>query len=142
MVNDPVGNDLTATTEQFNFDKIQNWYRTRDDHDDRIDLAIVELATGEFAGEVVLNEHDPATGTCSFRISLRGRGWYGRGLGTEATELIANYGFTQLGLNRVLLDVLARNPRARRTYEKVGFTIVSQTDEDGETWIHMAMTRP
>lgn len=138
MVNDPVGNDLTATTERFTFDQIEEWYRSRNDQADRIDLAIVERASGEFAGEVVLSDHDPDARTCSFRISLRGPAWFGRGLGTEAAALVVDHGFDRLGLDRITLDVLARNDRARRSYEKVGFVTVGESVDDDGSWVHMA----
>jgi RimJ/RimL family protein N-acetyltransferase len=140
MINDPEGNDLTATTDEFDYDQIREWYLTRNDHYDRIDVAIVENATGELAGEVVFNEHEPEAKTCSFRISLRGPAWFGRGLGTEATELIVDHGFRQLGLDRIELEVLARNPRAKRAYEKAGFVVTGHVTEDGEDWVHMAVT--
>ncbi|MEL6982689.1 MAG: GNAT family N-acetyltransferase [Actinomycetota bacterium] len=142
MVNDPVGNDLTATTEDFTFEQIREWYLGRNQQTDRLDLAVVERSTGQFAGEVVLNEHDPAARSCSFRISLRGPDWFGRGLGTEATALIVRHGFDHLGLDRITLEVLTRNPRAKRTYEKVGFVTVGGSVEDGEAWTHMAITAP
>jgi RimJ/RimL family protein N-acetyltransferase len=139
MVNEPEGNDLTATTEAFTFEQIEAWYRGREGQDERLDLAVVERATGEFAGEVVLNAYDEAARSCSFRVSLRGPDWFGRGLGTEATNLIVEYGFARLGLERITLEVLARNPRARRAYEKAGFVESSEFEEDGERWV--AMTR-
>lgn len=142
MINDPTGNDFTATTEQFDFDRIREWYGSRNQQSDRLDLAIEERATSEFVGEVVLNEYDPAASTCSFRISLRGPDWFGRGLGTEATKLIVDHGFDRLGLERIELEVLARNPRARRTYEKVGFVETATSTEDGEDWVLMAISRP
>lgn len=142
MMNDPVGKDLTATSESFTIEQIRSWYLTRDEHTDRIDVAIVERATGELAGEAVLNEYEPADRTCSFRISLRGPGWFGRGLGSEATALIVGHGFEVLGLDRITLEVLARNPRARRAYEKAGFTTTAETFEDGEDWVQMVIVRP
>lgn len=142
MVNDPVGNDLTATTEAFDYEQVRDWYLSREQHTDRIDLAIVERSTGEFAGEVVLSDHEPDAGQCSFRISLRGPAWFGRGLGTEATDLVVRHGFEQLHLDRITLEVLARNPRATRTYEKIGFVTTDEIVEDGEAWIHMAITNP
>lgn len=142
MINDPVANDLTATTEGFTFDQVENWYLTREQQTGRLDLAIVERATNEFAGEVVLSDHDPLSRTCSFRISLRGPAWFGRGLGTEATTLIVEHGFDHLALERITLEVLARNPRARRTYEKVGFVTAEEFVEDDETWVSMVITKP
>ena len=45
----------------------------------------------------------------------------GRGLGTEAMQLLARYAFEQLNLNRINLNVFGYNPRAIRSYEKAGF---------------------
>lgn len=98
----------------------RSWYTSRPDQHDRLDLAIVDRATGDVSGEVVLNEWDEDNESCSFRICLV-PGSYGRGLGTEATRLIVGYAFEELALHRVSLEVYAFNPRARRTYEKVGF---------------------
>ena len=142
MIHDEEGNDLTATTETFERSRIEDWCRSRPDQDGRLDLAIVERATGEFAGEVVLNDHDPATDGCGFRISLRGPAWYGRGLGTEATRLVLEHGFATMGLAHVDLEVLARNPRARTVYERSGFEVTGTRHEDGEEWVDMRCTAP
>ncbi|ARF53139.1 GNAT family N-acetyltransferase [Streptomyces gilvosporeus] len=99
---------------------IRTWYDTRREQDDRLDLAVVEQATGNVIGEAVLNDWEPGNESCNFRIGLV-PGTYGHGIGTEATRLIVGYGFEQLGLHRISLEVYAFNPRARRVYEKVGF---------------------
>lgn len=57
LVQDPEGNDLTDTTASFTFEQIRDWCSNRAEQDERLDLAIVENATGEFAGEAVLNEY-------------------------------------------------------------------------------------
>ena len=140
MVDDPEGNDLTDTTATFTFEQICDWCATRQDQEERLDLAIVENATGAFAGEVVLNEYDAASDAANFRIALRGPAWYGRGLGTEATRLIVDHGLHTIGLSRITLGVLARNPRAIRTYEKAGFRRTTETIEDGQAWVQMEIT--
>ncbi|MFI0979509.1 GNAT family N-acetyltransferase [Streptomyces sp. NPDC021093] len=130
--------DLAAT---------RSWYLTRADHDDRLDLAVVDRATGKCVGEVVLNEWDPANRSCNFRTLLGAEG-RNRGLGTEACRLVVAYAFETLGLHRVSLGVFDFNPRARRVYEKVGFVVEGRAREalwhDGE-WIddlHMAILAP
>ena len=138
-VNDPEGNDLTATTATFTREQIEAWCASRAGQDDRLDLAIVDRATGEDAGEVVLNEHDPETDSVHFRIGLRGPAYYGRGLGSEATRLIVDHALRTIGLQRVDLSVLARNPRARRAYEKAGFREVGRHVDEGEDWVEMAV---
>lgn len=45
----------------------------------------------------------------------------GKGYGTEAMQLVLDYAFRGLNLNRVNLNVFAYNERAIRSYEKSGF---------------------
>ena len=103
-------------------DRTREWYATRADADERLDLAVIDRATGELVGEVVLNEYDPDANSANFR-TLIGPAGRGRGLGTEAARLILGHGFEVLSLHRIGLDVYAFNPRARRVYEKVGFVV-------------------
>ena len=101
-------------------DKMREWYSTRNEQADRLDLMIIDKATGHCVGEVVLNQWDVDNETCNFRI-LVGPAGQNRGLGTEATTLLMDYAFTHLPLNRIELEVYAFNPRAQRVYEKAGF---------------------
>lgn len=98
----------------------REWFRTRNQQGDRLDLEVVDKPTGHCVGEVVLNQWDPGNESCNFRIFIGPRG-RDRGLGTEATRLIVGYGFEHLGLHRISLEVYSFNPRARRAYEKAGF---------------------
>jgi RimJ/RimL family protein N-acetyltransferase len=101
-------------------ERFLEFYRARNVQSDRLDLAVVDRASGECVGEVVLNEWDEGNRSCSFRTFI-GPGGRDRGLGTEALRLIVGYGFEQLGLHRISLEVYAFNPRAQHVYEKVGF---------------------
>lgn len=47
--------------------------------------------------------------------------FWNKGLGTEAMALLLAHGFETLNLNRIFLRVYESNPRAIRSYEKVGF---------------------
>ncbi|MET7452428.1 GNAT family protein [Streptomyces sp. NPDC005574] len=101
---------------------LRSWYGSRATRTDRLDLAVTDRATGELVGEVVLHEWDPDARSCTFRTLIGPRG-RGRGLGTEATRLIVGYGFEELGLHRIQLEVYRDNHRALRVYEKVGFVV-------------------
>ncbi|MET9380341.1 GNAT family protein [Streptomyces sp. NPDC002928] len=122
---------------ELTLDRLRSWYGTRDEQSDRLDLAVTDRVTGELVGEVVLYEWDPHARSCTFRTLIGPRG-RGRGLGTEATRLIAGHAFEQLGLHRVQLEVYGNNPRARRVYEKAGFVVEGVRREaafrDGE-WV-------
>ena len=112
---------LTGTQRRFELDELRTWYASRADHDDRLDLAIVERTSDDWIGEVVLNDLDVRNRSCGFRIMLAAPDRFGRGFGTEATKLMLGHAFDTVGLHRVELEVYEFNPRARHVYEKVGF---------------------
>ena len=47
--------------------------------------------------------------------------FWGKGFGSDAMHLMLRYGFTELNLHRVSLNVYAYNLRGIRSYEKCGF---------------------
>lgn len=120
---DVEANRLTGTHDDFTLEQIERWTASRHDTDDRLDLAAVDPATGEWLGEVVINEWDPDNRSCSFRIALSERA-RNRGIGTEATRLIVDHVFGAIDdppVNRLELEVYAFNPRAITVYERIGF---------------------
>lgn len=54
-------------------------------------------------------------------IALGDRDLWGKGYGTDAMRIMLRYAFQELNLRRVTLNVFEYNPRAVRSYEKVGF---------------------
>ncbi|MFI9271488.1 GNAT family N-acetyltransferase [Kitasatospora sp. NPDC052896] len=117
--------------------RFRQWYDTRNGQTDRLDLAVVDRATGCCVGEVVLNAWQPDHHSCNIRIAL-GPAGRNRGLGTEAMRLMTGHAFEQLGLHRLSLDVFAFNPRARRAYENVGFVVEGVHRDalrDGDRWV-------
>jgi RimJ/RimL family protein N-acetyltransferase len=120
--------------------RTRDWYSTRNQQADRLDLAVVD-ADDTLVGEVVLNAWEPGNRACGFRILLGPRG-RDRGLGTEATRLVLDHAFDVLGLHRVELEYYAFNPRAGRAYEKAGFVVEGRRRDallyDGE-WVDAIM---
>jgi RimJ/RimL family protein N-acetyltransferase len=72
-------------------------------------------------GEVVLMNIDNVNRNASIRISLFSEADFSKGYGSEAMRLMVNYGFKELNLHRIELDVFAFNTRAIRVYEHIGF---------------------
>ncbi len=54
----------------------------------------------------------------------------GRGLGTDAIEALVGYLEAELGVRTFMMQPSARNPRAVRAYEKVGFVQVPAAPEE------------
>ena len=63
----------------------------------------------------------PAHGDSFVGIGIGEREYWGKGYGTDAMKLVLRFGFVELGLHRVSLDVFAYNPRGVKSYEKAGF---------------------
>ncbi|GJF27513.1 acetyltransferase [Kitasatospora sp. NE20-6] len=133
---DPEVRRLTGSAHHppFDEDHLRRWYGSRNEQDDRLDLALVDRAADRCVGEVVLNEWDGPNRSCNLRI-LIGPGGRDRGLGTEAVRLVLGHAFGHLALHRVSLHVYAFNPRARRVYEKAGFVaegVLREALRDGD----------
>ena len=122
-LHDHEGTRLTGSHGSFERSQVDQWCASRADQPDRLDLAVIELATGDWVGEVVINDWDPGNRSCGFRIAL-GPSGRNRGFGTEATRLIVDYVFDEIddpSVNRLALEVYDFNPRAAAVYEQVGF---------------------
>lgn len=123
-------------------ERTRDWYRTRADQTDRLDLALVDRATDRCVGEVVLNDWEPEDQRCGFRM-LVGPDGRDRGLGSEAIRLLLRHAFTATDLHRIELSVYAFNPRAQHVYEKAGFVLEGRRREafvfDGERVDDLAM---
>ena len=63
-------------------------------------------------------------------IGIGDRDFWGNGYGTDMMRLCLQYAFTELNVHRVSLGLHDYNPRALRTYEKVGFQLEGTTRKD------------
>lgn len=141
LIADPISKHWTVTTSTFSDDQLLAWLRSRPDQLERLDWAILNSETGEFLGEIVLNELDTQAATMNLRIALLSTR-LGKGIGTEAVRLVVDYGLQVLGLSQITLDVWSENQRAIRVYEKVGFSQTSTIYEDGKEFLFMQIANP
>jgi ribosomal-protein-alanine N-acetyltransferase len=86
--------------------------------------AICLLEGGLTIGTVFLREVDKVNGSAVVGIFLGDRRYLGQGYGTDALNALVDFGFGELRLERIELEVFDFNVRAIRSYVKAGF----QTD--------------
>lgn len=60
-------------------------------------------------------------GVATFFIGIGDEDYVGRGIGSEAMELLFDFGFNELNLHRIQLNVISYNEKAIKAYEKMGF---------------------
>jgi RimJ/RimL family protein N-acetyltransferase len=73
---------------------------------------------GELRGVITMNFD--ARSRCGDLGYWIGQPFWGRGLATEAVRAILDFGFRELGLNRVQASHLSRNPSSGRVMKKAG----------------------
>jgi RimJ/RimL family protein N-acetyltransferase len=85
-------------------------------------FVICLLADARPIGTIGLHRLDLLNGTAEFGIAIGEKSEWNKGHGTDALRAICDFGFGALRLERIGLEVYAGNDRARRSYEKAGFT--------------------
>jgi RimJ/RimL family protein N-acetyltransferase len=84
-------------------------------------FGIHTLADDRLIGGIDLSAVHNGHGESFVGVGIGERDFWGKGYGREAMRLVLRYAFTELNFERVSLDVFEYNPRAIRSYEKVGF---------------------
>ena len=97
------------------------WYESRVQTGEVAQFVITEIETGFDIGSVYLRDIDHQNRKAEFGIFIGEAEVRGKGYGTKAAQLILQYAFSTLQLNRVFLRVFAENAAAIRSYEKAGF---------------------
>jgi RimJ/RimL family protein N-acetyltransferase len=84
-------------------------------------FVIAGLDTQDYIGQADLMDINWIDRCATVGIVIAEKKNRGCGIGTEALSLILEYAFTQLGLQRVQLDVYSGNTGAIACYERAGF---------------------
>jgi methionyl-tRNA formyltransferase/RimJ/RimL family protein N-acetyltransferase len=90
----------------------------------RMDLVIFvieELAEGHVIGTCQLFNINWQQRSAELQIRIGNETYQNKGFGTEGVMLLCEFGFTDLNLHRIYLNVFANNTRAIKAYEKCGF---------------------
>lgn len=123
--------------------EIERFFHGRLLSPDALAYTIHELAARKPVGFTTFSSLDADNGSVLFHITIGERDAWGRGLGTETTELMLAHAFERLALHRVGLSVFSFNTRAIRAYEKAGFRVEGRVREairrDGRHWDEIQM---
>jgi RimJ/RimL family protein N-acetyltransferase len=125
-------------------DEITRFFQIRALGPDSLTMAIHERGTDRLIGTCAFSQLDGDNGSALFHITIGEKDTWGRGYGTEATQLMLDHAFGTLGLHRIALAVFEFNERAIRAYEKSGFVIEGRAREsiwrDGRWWDELSMS--
>ena len=84
-------------------------------------FCIVTLEENKMIGTISLEQINTISRRATLGIFIGNKEYRNKGYGSEAIELILDYGFNYMNLNNIYLQLIECNDRAKRCYEKCGF---------------------
>ena len=118
MKDQSITDNFKIDFSQFSEDDVKKFVDTSyQDHEKH--YAIVN-ETDEYLGTISLKHIDLVDLDAEYAICLRKKA-QGTNVAYQATKELIEYGFNQLGLNKIYLNVLTENIRANKFYLKFGF---------------------
>jgi len=85
------------------------------------ELSIQTIGDNLYIGNTFFRKIDWQNRSAEYGIFIGPRELWGKGIGREATMMMLNYGFAELGLQRIWITALAFNKQAIKCMEKCGF---------------------
>ena len=95
-------------------EEIERFFAARVVGPDALAMAVHEKATDRLVGTCAFSQLDGENGSALYHITIGESDAWGKGFGTEATQLMLDHAFGTLGLHRIALYVFEFNERAIR----------------------------
>lgn len=120
--------DFEHPTEEFNIghsdEKADGWFDEiqKLQGNQNVRLGIF-LKDGTVIGDVALQEIDQKNRSCSVGLGIAKIENRANGYGTEAVQLMIDYGFCYLGMERITANTLEINQGAQKVIERCGLTL-------------------
>jgi RimJ/RimL family protein N-acetyltransferase len=121
--------------------------KTQHEDPNTIELAVRTLEGDQLIGFVAFDGINWRQGDTFVGIGIGDPAYRGKGFGADALRVMLRYGFQELNLFRIQLDVFSYNERAIKSYLKLGFvvegTMRGMLLRDGQRWdfIYMSVLR-
>ena len=121
-LNDPETNKFLET-KNATIESLRKYIQERRVDDNCLFLGIFSKETKSHIGNIKLEPIDFESEKATLGVLIGDKGYWGKGIGTEAVQLLVVYAFEDLGLKRIELGVISGNKVAISCYQKAGFKI-------------------
>lgn len=120
-MNDSRNNQFLHYDFPLKYEKTHIWYEGIKDREDRYD-AVIEVDKKP-VGLIGLLSMDRKNRKAEYYISMGEPEFKGRGISTEASRLLLEHAFSDLGLKKIYLFTESENTAAQGLFRKVGFQL-------------------
>jgi RimJ/RimL family protein N-acetyltransferase len=120
--------DFENKTEQLSIgqsiEKSDEWFEDikKNQGNSHVRLGIF-MNDGKIIGDIALQDIDYKNRSCSIGMGLSKKEYRNNGYGKEAVKMILEYGFNNIGLERITASTLEMNISAQKSLEKIGFKL-------------------
>ncbi len=118
-INSPRIRTFLTVRKPQNMSQQKSFYEEVISGEEDVHLAVCD--DEDIVGIISLEEDRKDVGVAKIGIWI-GKDYQGNGYGTEAAELITDYGFSTLDYHRVMAQAYESNKASQRIWEKLGFT--------------------
>ena len=112
---------LGGNSSTFTKNDISNWIDFHNNCENEDLFVIEDRQKRRVIGHIGLYNINLDVKSAEYAILIGDNEYLGKGVGYQVTDLILNYGFNSLGLNRIWLSLISENLPAMNLYLKVGF---------------------
>jgi hypothetical protein len=115
-------------------EEIERFFTARVVGPEALAMAVHLRTTDRLIGTCAFSQLDADNGSALYHITIGESDAWGKGYGTEATQLMLDHAFGAMGLHRIALFVFEFNERAVRAYKRCGFVSrVARASPSGAT---------
>lgn len=115
-----LSNNVKNVTEQ---EELQ-WFKTIKNSKTDIVFSIISANEHKYIGNCGLHKINWPEKTCEMGIFIGNRNFWNKGFGTSAIGLLLDFAIKNVGIKNIRLLVYEYNLRAKKVYEKCGFTVI------------------
>lgn len=108
----------------------KEWLENSAKNDTNRDFNIIELSSNKLIGTISLEDFNWIERSAVLGIFIGDEDYRNNGYGTEAIQLLLEYGFKYLNLHSIRLNLLSINERAHKCYLKCGFKDTGKSREE------------
>ncbi|MFQ9695967.1 MAG: GNAT family N-acetyltransferase [Zhenhengia sp.] len=120
-INDKETNDMFGFDWPASLGKTQNWYNQSLNDGSKVHLVVVDNETNRVIGMAGLIDVNYRHRHAEVYITIGDKDFRGKGLAKEVLDLINNYGFVDLGLERLYAYNFTYNIPSQKSFESVGY---------------------
>jgi len=127
--NDPDVNKTLFITEKLELNRSLEWFEKSRNDASRRDF-VIESKEGKPIGIMAFVHIDAVNQTTECYCAIGDKEYWGKGIGTEAHLLLADWGFKNLGLHKIWADIRADNAAIIKVTERLGFKVEGTLREE------------